>query len=87
MVTSTATTITLGGTVTLGAGMDRLDLNTLGGNDSITLALAVTGLAKFIDAAQEMTPSTSPQWRWTRPTQPSSAAMAMTCSSAARTRT
>ena len=48
-VTSTATTVTVkGGTVTLGAGLDYLNISTFGGNDNITL----TGLSigKTIDA-------------------------------------
>src|SRR5262249_45353502 len=40
-VTSTATTVTRDGAVTIGAGIDQLDINTLGGSDNITL----TGLA------------------------------------------
>ena len=48
-VTSTATTVTIkGGTVTLGAGLDYLNIETFGGDDNVTL----TGLAiaKTIDA-------------------------------------
>jgi Ca2+-binding RTX toxin-like protein len=49
VVTSTATTVTrAGGTVTLGSGLEQLNISTFGGNDSIVL----TGLtiAKVIDA-------------------------------------
>jgi hypothetical protein len=49
VVTSTATTVTrASGTVTLGTGLERLDISTFGGNDNIVL----TGLtiAKVIDA-------------------------------------
>jgi len=49
-VTSTATTVSLGGTATIGAGMDQLELSTLGGSDNIDLDLTVTGLRKVIDA-------------------------------------
>ncbi|HUE73617.1 MAG TPA: CHRD domain-containing protein [Pirellulaceae bacterium] len=50
-VLSTADTLTgLGAAVTIGAGIDQLNLNTLGGDDSIILSLAVPGLAKIIDA-------------------------------------
>ncbi len=48
-VTSTATTVTIaGGTVTLGTGLDRLDISTFGGTDNVLL----TGLtiAKVVDA-------------------------------------
>ena len=48
-VTSTVTTVTIkGGTVTLGAGLDYLNISTFGGNDNVIL----TGLAiaKTIDA-------------------------------------
>src|SRR5207247_3248828 len=38
-VTSTATAVTLGGTVTLGDGIDQLFVNTFDGNDSIVLNL------------------------------------------------
>ncbi len=50
IVTSTATTITFGGLVTLGAGIDQLNINTLDGNDNIDLDLAINGLKKVIDA-------------------------------------
>ncbi len=50
VVTSNATTVTLGGTVTLVAGMDQLNINTFDGNDNIDLDLALTGLKKVIDA-------------------------------------
>ncbi len=49
IVTSTATSVTIkGGTVTLGTGLDYLNISTFGGNDNITL----TGLSigKTIDA-------------------------------------
>ncbi|MDX1926571.1 MAG: dockerin type I domain-containing protein [Pirellulaceae bacterium] len=48
-VTSNATTVTLGGLVTIGTGIDQLDINTFGGNDNVDLDLAVPGLAKFIN--------------------------------------
>ncbi|MGN6136486.1 MAG: dockerin type I domain-containing protein, partial [Aureliella sp.] len=48
-VTSDATTITLGGAVTLGAGIDQLNLHTFDGNDSVDLDLAIAGLKKVID--------------------------------------
>ena len=38
-VTSTATTVTRDGTVTLGTGIDRLDVTGLGGNDSIATSV------------------------------------------------
>jgi Ca2+-binding RTX toxin-like protein len=47
-VTSNATTVTLGGTVTIGAGMDRVVVNTYDGDDNIDLDLAVTGLEKYV---------------------------------------
>ena len=49
-VTSNANTVTLGGTVTLSAGMDQLNINTFDGNDNIDLDLVLTGLKKVIDA-------------------------------------
>ena len=49
-VTSDTNTVTLVGAVTIGAGIDQLDIMTFGGNDNIDLDLAVTGLAKFINA-------------------------------------
>ncbi len=49
VVTSNATTVTLGGLVTIGTGIDQLDINTFGGNDNVDLDLAVPGLAKFIN--------------------------------------
>ncbi len=49
-VTSTASTVTLGGAVTLAAGIDQLNINTFDGNDNIDLDLAVVGLKKVIDA-------------------------------------
>jgi Ca2+-binding RTX toxin-like protein len=36
--TTTATTVTLTGTVTIGAGIDQLMINTLGGSDNVTLS-------------------------------------------------
>jgi len=49
VTTPTATTVTLNGTVTLGANLDRLDISTGGGNDSITLSNGMT-IPKTIDA-------------------------------------
>ncbi len=49
-VTSAAGSVTLGGTVTLGAGLDRFELFTFAGNDNIDLNLTATPLAKFVDA-------------------------------------
>ncbi len=53
-ITSDADTLILAGTldhfVTLGTSIDRLDVNTFGGNDSIDLDLQLLGLAKIIDA-------------------------------------
>ncbi|HAB11838.1 MAG TPA: hypothetical protein DCE47_09125, partial [Planctomycetaceae bacterium] len=49
-VTSASTTeVTLNGTVTIGAAIDRLDIQTGGGNDSITISDAIV-LPKAIDA-------------------------------------
>ncbi len=42
--------MTLGGAVTLAAGIDQLNINTFDGNDNIDLDLAVVGLKKVIDA-------------------------------------
>ena len=50
-ITSDADSILLAGTiVTLGASMNRLDINALGGNDSVDLDLQILGLAKFVYA-------------------------------------
>ncbi|SMP75586.1 Dockerin type I repeat-containing protein [Neorhodopirellula lusitana] len=48
-VTSTGDTVTLGGDVTIGAGIDQLNLNTFDGNDNVDLDLTVAGLKKVID--------------------------------------
>lgn len=40
---------TLGGTVTLGQGIDQFDINTIDGDDNVDLDLALTGLKKVID--------------------------------------
>ena len=53
LITSDADTLTLAGvlihTVTLGAGINRLDVNTFGGNDNVDLDLQLLGLAKVVD--------------------------------------
>src|SRR5262249_25267709 len=50
-VTSTATTVSFagGGSVTFGTNVDRMNLSTLDGNDTITLSLGVVGLDKVVD--------------------------------------
>jgi hypothetical protein len=64
VVTSTATTVTrASGTVTLGTGLERLDISTFGGNDNIVL----TGLTmpKSSTPARATTPLTALR-PWTR---------------------
>ncbi len=48
-VTSTANTVTLGSAVTLGQGIDQLNINTFDGNDNVDLDLALTGLKKVVN--------------------------------------
>ena len=48
-VTSNANTVTLTSPVTLGQGIDQLNINTFDGNDNVDLDLALTGLKKVIN--------------------------------------
>ncbi len=48
----------VGGSVTLTAGLDQLNINTNDGNDNIDLDLALTGLKKVMMLVRAMTRST-----------------------------
>lgn len=50
VVTSTADTVTLIKPITLGPGLNRLEIYTHAGNDNIDLDLDLDGLEKFVDA-------------------------------------
>ncbi|MFO0909412.1 MAG: hypothetical protein U0794_13850 [Isosphaeraceae bacterium] len=53
-VTSNATVVTINGaTVDVGTNIDRLELRTFAGADSITLALGVANMAKYVDGGDD----------------------------------